>query len=155
MTKMLDFKKFVAENTRLDPSCWKGYKKDGTKVVKGTTVNNCVPEEAEPTDEALSIKQRRDRGIALKRNKAKLAMGRRRASRKIASNDKLIKRAQRQARNQVAQKITKGIPKGELTPSRKAEIEKRLDKMKPRIDRLAKRMVKDVRKAEIAKKRGK
>ena len=28
--------------TRLDPSCWKGYKKSGTKVKGGTRVNNCV-----------------------------------------------------------------------------------------------------------------
>lgn len=28
---------------RLDPSCWKGYKKQGTKMKGGTRVNNCVP----------------------------------------------------------------------------------------------------------------
>ena len=28
--------------TRLDSSCWKGYKKQGTKVKGGTRVNNCV-----------------------------------------------------------------------------------------------------------------
>ena len=27
---------------RLDPSCWKGYEKKGTKVKGGTRVNNCV-----------------------------------------------------------------------------------------------------------------
>jgi len=31
-----------ATKTRLDPSCWKGYKKSGTKVKGGTRVNNCV-----------------------------------------------------------------------------------------------------------------
>jgi hypothetical protein len=34
-------------------------------------------------------------------------------------------------------------------------MEKRLDKMKPRINRIAKRLIKDVRKKEIARKRGK
>jgi hypothetical protein len=28
---------------RLDPSCWKGYKKQGTKMKGDTRVNNCVP----------------------------------------------------------------------------------------------------------------
>ena len=28
---------------RLDPSCWKGYKKSGTKMKGGKRVNNCVP----------------------------------------------------------------------------------------------------------------
>ena len=27
---------------RLDPKCWKGYRKDGTKMKGGTRVNNCV-----------------------------------------------------------------------------------------------------------------
>lgn len=31
-----------AKKTRLDPSCWKGYEKRGTKVKGGTRVNNCV-----------------------------------------------------------------------------------------------------------------
>lgn len=28
---------------RLDPKCWKGYKKQGTKIKDGVRVNNCVP----------------------------------------------------------------------------------------------------------------
>ena len=35
-------KKKPATKTRLDPSCWKGYKKSGTKVKGGVRVNNCV-----------------------------------------------------------------------------------------------------------------
>jgi hypothetical protein len=31
------------EKQRLDPSCWKGYKKQGTKMKGDTRVNNCVP----------------------------------------------------------------------------------------------------------------
>ena len=27
---------------RLDPKCWKGYRKDGTKIDNGVRVNNCV-----------------------------------------------------------------------------------------------------------------
>lgn len=37
----------VEEETRLDPKCWKGYKKQGTKVKGGVRVNNCVPMEEE------------------------------------------------------------------------------------------------------------
>ena len=35
-------KKKKATSQRLDPSCWKGYKKAGTKVKGGVRVNNCV-----------------------------------------------------------------------------------------------------------------
>jgi nicotinic acid mononucleotide adenylyltransferase len=31
------------EKQRLDPKCWKGYKKSGTKTKDGVRVNNCVP----------------------------------------------------------------------------------------------------------------
>jgi hypothetical protein len=30
------------EKQRLDPKCWKGYRKDGTKMKDGVRVNNCV-----------------------------------------------------------------------------------------------------------------
>ena len=33
----------LEEKTRLDPSCWKGYRKAGTKMKGGVRVNNCVP----------------------------------------------------------------------------------------------------------------
>jgi len=35
--------KILEEKTRLDPSCWKGYRKAGTKMKGGVRVNNCVP----------------------------------------------------------------------------------------------------------------
>lgn len=30
------------EKRRLDPKCWKGYRKSGTKIKNGVRVNNCV-----------------------------------------------------------------------------------------------------------------
>ena len=33
----------LEEKTRLDPNCWKGYRKAGTKMKGGVRVNNCVP----------------------------------------------------------------------------------------------------------------
>lgn len=35
------------EERRLDPSCWKGYHKEGTKMKGGVRVNNCVKNESE------------------------------------------------------------------------------------------------------------
>ncbi len=40
---------------RLDPKCWKGYKKQGTKMKGGVRVNNCVPvSEAEFNEDKLA-----------------------------------------------------------------------------------------------------
>jgi len=38
------------EKQRLDPTCWDGYKKSGTKLKGNTRVNNCVPESLEEID---------------------------------------------------------------------------------------------------------
>ena len=78
------------------------------------------------------------------------------ARRKMANKKTLEKRAMRQARAAIAKKLTRGIPKAELTFARKQEIEKRLDKpaLKNRIKRIAKRIFKDVRKKEVQRKKG-
>ena len=105
--------------------------------------------------EALDMKQRLARGRSARKNKAKMAMGRKRAGRRIASMKVLKKRAQRAARKTMTKRLTKGIAKTDLSPARKREIEKRLDKpaFKTKIGRLVKRTIKDIRKKEIARKR--
>ena len=105
-------------------------------------------------DEALTMQQRLKMARSFKKNKAKIAMGRKRAARKVASMEKLKLRAQKQARNTFLKKITKGIDKGELSMARRASIEKRLDKRKPKIHKLAKKLLPKDRKAELEKKRG-
>ena len=107
-------------------------------------------------DEALNMSQRIKRSRLMKRLKGRIAVGRRRAKKKMANKQTLTKRSNRQARNAIAKKLTRGIPKSELTFARKQEIEKRLEKpaLQQRIKRLAKRMFKDVRKKEVQRKKG-
>jgi len=105
--------------------------------------------------EALDMKQRLARGRSARKNKAKLAMGRKKAGRRIASMKVLKKRARRAARKTLTKRLTKGIAKSDLTVSRKREIEKRLDTKTfvTKANRLVKRTIKDIRKKEIARKR--
>ena len=107
-------------------------------------------------DEALNLAQRMKRSRLMKRMKARIKIGRKRAMKKMANKKTIEKRAMRQARNQIAKKLTRGIPKKELTFARKQEIEKRLAKpaLQQRIKRIAKRIFKDVRKAEVQRKKG-
>ena len=118
-------------------------------------INRPFKEEVE-VDEALTLTQRMKRSRLMKRLKSRIKVGRDRAKRKMAGKDKLLKRAARQARNMIAKKLTRGIPKRELSFARKQEIEKRLEKptMKQRIKRIAKRLFKDVRKKEVERKKG-
>ena len=127
----------------------------GATKVKGKPVNTHVVIK-DDVDEALSMMQRIKKSRTMKRMKARIAIGRRRAAKKMANKKTLEKRSRRQARNELAKKLTRGIPKSELTPARKREIEKRLEKpaLQQRINRLAKRKFKDVRKKEVARKKG-
>ena len=126
----------------------------GATKVKGKPVNTHVVIK-DAVDEALTMAQRMKKKRDMRRNKARIAIGRKRAKKKMANMKVIKKRSDRQARNAIAQKLTRGIPKRELTPSRKREIEKRLESpaLKRRIQVLSKRMFKDVRKKEVMRKK--
>lgn len=115
----------------------------------------CVGESTD-MEEALNMQQRMKRSRLMKRMKAKIKIGRQRAKRKMADKGKLEKRANRAARDVIVRKLTKDIPKSELTYARKQEIEKRLDKpaMKARLKRMARKMFPQIRKKEVQRKKG-
>ena len=106
----------------------------------------------EDLDEALTATQRRARARQMKRYKSRIKIGQEKAKRRMASQEKLQKRARKAARTLLFKKLTKGMDKSELTFQRRQEIEKRLDKMKSRIDKLAKKLLPQVRKAEMSRR---
>ena len=124
------------------------------KKRKMDTPTGNTGEAVEPADEALNMQQRRARARQMKKYQARLKVGRKKARMKVANQKVLARRARKAARLAIAKKLTKGIPKSELTPARKQEIEKRIDKMAPRVTRLAKKMLPKLRQAELGKKRG-
>ena len=128
----------------------KGFTGAGTDAEYSST--HAPNEELET--EALNMQQRRARARQMKKYQARLKVGRKKASMRVADSKRLAKRSRKAARAAMAKKLTKGIAKADLTPARKQEIEKRLDKMQPRINRLAKKMLPKIRQAELGKKRG-
>ena len=106
-------------------------------------------------EEALSLIQRVRRGRVLKRIKAKLRRGQALARRRVASLATLTKRARRAARNLILNKITKGVKKGDLPFARRQELERRLEKpaIARRLATIAKRLIPQMRKAEVQRKR--
>ena len=82
--------------------------------------------EEESTDEALSMKSRMKRSRDMKRNKNKLSMARKRMMKRVANPARIKKRARKQARDMIYKKLTKGIPRSDLTPAKKRELEKEL-----------------------------
>lgn len=109
----------------------------------------------EDVDEALNFQQRRARARVMKKNKAKIAMGRRRASRKAADPERLKKRARKAAINTLFKKLAKGQTRSEMPAGRRQEIEKRIEKMKPRIDKIARKILPQIRKLEKERRMGK
>ena len=55
--------------------------------------------------------------------------------------DKLKKRANKQARELLLKKLTKGKGKGDLSFARRQELEKKLDKKKAVIQKIAKKLL--------------
>jgi len=108
-------------------------------------------------DEALNMAQRLKRARIMKRVHKKIEMGQKRAKRRMANMETLKRRAIKTARKFILKRLTKGIPKEELSPARKQELEKKLNTpaMKKRIQMVAMKMLKDVRKREVERHRAK
>lgn len=141
---MLDFKDFIVVD----------YRPGEPDIIKYRAQRRRhIGEEVET--EALTVPQRLQRKRQMVKYKGKIALGRARAKRRMASKDKLEKRATRQARMAIFKKLTKDIPKGDLTYQRRAEIEKRLEKpaIKQRIKMIARKLYPQVRKNEVERKR--
>lgn len=152
---MLRFKDMMTVEYRPGEDELTNYRAYRRKRTIGVGEGGPTNEEAE-VDEALSIQSRLKKGREIRRYKAKINIGRARAARRFASMEVLTRRARKAARKVFYNRITKNVPKDELSPQRKAEIEKRLEApaFQNRIARLGKRMIKDVRKKEMERKRG-
>lgn len=116
-----------------------------------------IAEMMEQLDEALTIQQRRMRAITMRKFKSKIAQGRRRMAKKAATMDKLKVRARKAAIKIIRKKVAgkKGENYAALSPSEKMLIDKRVAKKKSAIDRIAKKLLPAVRKADLAKLSGK
>ena len=108
----------------------------------------------EDVNEALTLVQRQKRSRLMKKYKSRIAIGRKKAERRTADPKRLKKRARKQARGMLAKKLAKTDNYSGLSYAKKQEIEKRLDKLGPRIDRMAKKLLPKMRKLEQERKRG-
>lgn len=109
----------------------------------------------ENLDEAMSLSDRQKRARQMRKYASRIKIGREKAARRTANPKVLKKRARKQARLMLARKLSKTQNYQSLSFARKQEIEKRLDKMGPRIDRISKKLLPKIRKLEQERKRGK
>ena len=102
-------------------------------------------------EEALNVQQRMKLKQSLRRNKAKIQLGRKRAARKMASAEVLKGRANKQAKNIIIKKILKNKQKGDLSYGSRVNLEKQVAKRKGAILRLAKKLLPKVRQKDRTK----
>jgi hypothetical protein len=116
-----------------------------------------IAEELELDEAVLNFQQRRQRALTMRRYKSKLAAARKRLARRVSSKEKLQKKARKRAIALIRKKVAgeKGANYGDLNPAEKMMIDKRVAKRKGAIDRIAKRMLPQVRKADIKRVQGK
>ena len=109
--------------------------------------------ESTEVDEALTNAQRIKKRQQMKKMKGRIKLGRLRAMRRTASMDVIKRRSRKKARLLILKRLTRGRSKGELSFAQRQSIEKKLDKMGPRLDRIARRLIPDVRKADRDRKK--
>ena len=126
--------------------------KKKAKQRKQQDVEEAFPGENETLNEALNevlnMQQRRARGRQMRINAPKIKMGRKRAMMRQADPARLKRRAEKAARMVIFKKFSKGLSRSDVPPQRRMEIEKRLDKMKSRIQRLAIKLLPQIRQKE-------
>jgi len=102
-------------------------------------------------DEVASMATRMKMKAAMRKNKAKIALGRKKAAKKLASPEQLKKRAEKQAKNILIKKMLKDKGKGDLGMGARKELEKKLAKKKGAIKKIAKKLLPKVKAADRAK----
>ena len=118
-------------------------------VRKGMNEESINEEEDLHEKEPRSIAQRRALRMLLKRIKTRIKIGRERAKRKMASKEKLQKRARRKALEFIRDRLSKQKKYKDMTPSEKIQLDRRVSKINPRtLDRIALRLFPKVRAAE-------
>lgn len=147
--KKLGFKDFVTVDYTMTGDEYLAYQAQKRKRGHFDTYN----EEVE-VDEALTQSQRMKASQRMKKMSRRIQMAKKRAMKRAPSMDVLKKRANKQARNDLLKKWTRGQSKSDLSFGRRSELEKKLKKAKGKIDRNAKRLVPQMRKKDQERRSG-
>lgn len=100
----------------------------------------------EDLDEARTNAQRMKMKQAFKKTAAKRKIGMKKSRKKLKDPEKLKKTANKKARDLVAKKIMKGKDKADMSFAQRKALEKKLDKKKGAIAKLAKKLKPKVKK---------
>jgi hypothetical protein len=132
-----------------------GFKEYSQEFDAEFELTELTQEELVQLDEVLDSRARLKRAQQFRRSKTKVALGRKRAAKRLASSDKIKKRALARARGRIIKRMTQGRGKAALSYGARAQLDKRLARMKGGIARLAVKLIRQVKQDDIQKLRGK
>lgn len=109
----------------------------------------------EHLNEALSIQQRRKRGLVMRRYRQKIKRARMMAQRRLARSDTLKRRANKAARQFLRKRVagSRGVKYAALSPTEKMQVDRLVDKRKSGLKRIAQRLLPMVRRKETQRLR--
>jgi len=102
----------------------------------------------------LNVQQRRKKAAQLRRRKARIQRQKALVMRRFADKGRITKRAKRGARNVFKRRFAAGKSYSSLSTAQKITVDKRTEKMKKAISRVAARLVPQFRRKELARKSG-
>ena len=132
------------------PRRLKGDAQDVYDLVRGGMKIAEMMEEIE-LNEVMTLHQRRQRSLVMRKYKGKIVAARKRMAKKKASMSKLRQRARKAAIKIIRKKVSgkKGENYAKLSPGEKMMIDKKVAKKGAAIDKIAKRLLPVVKKAEL------
>jgi hypothetical protein len=143
-----------SESENISEACWPGYMQKGMKKKGNRMVPNCVPKEETEIDEAvLSIAQRKQRAMRLRRMQKRIQRARARQMKRFADPARLKRRAVKAAYKALRKRFSGGKDYTQMGAGEKMGLDKRLQKALPAIKKLAVRLLPTVRKREIERKK--
>ena len=130
---------------------------DELKAMRARMAEETQNEDYELTEEDLpeawTPSMRRAAARRMKILAPRIKLGVKRSKNRTATKEKLMNRAVKKVKNDLIKKFTKGEKKSDLSPSRRAEMEKRIAKLGPRIKQLAQKQLPVTRRMEADRKR--
>lgn len=132
-----------------------GFKEYSQEFDAEFSITELTTEEVQQLDEVLDARARIKKAQQLRRMKTRVALGRKRASKRLASSQVIKKRAVARARRRIISRLTQGRGKSALSYGARQQLDKRLARMKGGIQRLATKLIRQVKQDDIQKLRGK
>jgi len=132
---------------------------DELKAMRARMAEETQNEDYELTEEDLpeawTPSMRRAAARRMKILAPRIKLGIKRSKNRTATKEKLMSRAVRKVKSDLIKKFTQGTSKTDLSPARRADMEKRIAKLGPRIKQLAQKQLPATRRMEADRKRNK